>query len=89
MRVLSASRAASQPAAAGAPAGRGTSRDGRSALRPSGKNRFKHLVTGVPGLFVVSPPMLFRPLQQRMPLVDVAAMDAVEGRVTRLPEVRP
>ena len=78
-------------------------RDARSALPPaaeasspirhslftirSNSNRFKHLVTGVPGLFVVSPPRPW-PFAVRQPLADLAAMDAVEGRVTRLPEVR-
>tara|TARA_B100000949_G_scaffold214265_1_gene209664 strand:+ start:172 stop:399 length:228 start_codon:yes stop_codon:yes gene_type:complete len=53
----------------------------------SNSNRFKHLVTGVPGLFVISPP-LKDSRRFRLPLPDRAAMDAVEGRVTRLPEAR-
>lgn len=60
----------------------------RHSPRPirSSSNRFAHLVPGVRGLFVVSPGIFER--SPRMPLADVAAMDAIEGRVTRLPEAR-
>lgn len=57
----------------------------KAPLGPAGDNRFRDIVTGVAGLFVISPSVSW-PSTLRRPLADIAAMDAVEGRVTRLPE---